>query len=246
LFAEEEDKTMAKKVKDSFIIFYEWEDSLRNLSDEQMGQVFRALFAYEKRGEVYDGDDPAVEIAMNFLRFSLDRNREKYEEICKKRSLAGQKGGAPAGNQNARKLSQTSKTSKNNQNQTKQAEHDPDRDRDSVREPEPEPDPEHEHEPDRDGVRTADAVAFFQEHIYKKMTWDNKQAIQKYCEEMGADTVLRAMKVTEQNGGKGWRYCEAILKNWRKERKHNGDSGEPADGSGTASRWGSLPGIKRL
>ena len=94
---------MAKREKNSFILFYEWEDSIRSLTDEQAGQLLRALFAYEKRGEQYTGGDPAVELAMGFLYASLDRNREKYEETCRKRSAAGKKGGAPKGNQNARK-----------------------------------------------------------------------------------------------------------------------------------------------
>lgn len=235
---------MAKREKNSFILFYEWEDSIRSLTDEQAGQLLRALFAYEKRGEQYTGGDPAVELAMGFLYASLDRNREKYEETCRKRSAAGKKGGAPKGNQNARK----DENKQNKQKQAKQPDSDSDSDseRDSERVSESGSDSERDSSsPGRaDGTETV--LQFFRDHVFPHPTVENQKTIVKWCEEIGTEKVVEAMKIAEANGVKGWNYCEAILKNWRKERKSHGDGGEPVDGSGPASRWGNLPGIKRL
>ena len=41
---------MAKE-KNSFVLYYDLEDILLDLSDSQIAELFRAIFAYEKRGE---------------------------------------------------------------------------------------------------------------------------------------------------------------------------------------------------
>ena len=72
--------------KDSFLLYYEWEDNLSDLTDDQLGSLLRALFSYEKRGEQYAGNDPEVRMAFRFVKGTLDRNREKYDarvEQCK-------------------------------------------------------------------------------------------------------------------------------------------------------------------
>ncbi len=78
----------------------------------------------------------------------------------------------------------------------------------------------------------------------------------EYFRGQGAKNGI-AERFYQVNEGREWKIDGEPVKNWkklavswieneRKERKSHGDSGEPADGSGTASRWGSLPGIKRL
>ena len=57
---------MAKE-KNSFVLYYELEDILYDLSDSQIAELFRSIFAYEKRGEAYSGSDPEVKIAMRFV-----------------------------------------------------------------------------------------------------------------------------------------------------------------------------------
>ncbi len=231
---------MAKREKNSFILFYEWEDSIRSLTDEQAGQLLRALFAYEKRGEQYTGSDPAVALAMGFLYASLDRNREKYEEICRKRSAAGKKGGAPRGNQNARK----DENKQNKQKQTKQPDSDSDSERDSERVSESENDSERDSESPGGADGTETVLQFFRDHVFPHPTVENQKTIVKWCEEMGSEKVVKAMKIAEANGVKGWNYCEAILKNW-KEGKH-ANSGATDGGGKAPGRWGNLPGVERL
>lgn len=235
---------MAKREKNSFILFYEWEDSIRSLTDEQAGQLLRALFAYEKRGEQYTGSDPAVALAMGFLYASLDRNREKYEETCRKRSAAGKKGGAPRGNQNARK-------DENKQNKQKQAiqpdsESDSDSERDSERVSESENESERDSESPCGADGTETVLQFFRDHVFPHPTTENQKTIVKWCEEMGPEKVVEAMKIAEANGVKGWNYCEAILKNWKEGKNGNANSGGAADGGKAPGRWGTLAGIKRL
>ena len=83
---------MAKE-KNSFVLYYDLEDILLDLSDSQIAELFRAIFAYEKRGEAYSGSDPEVKIAMRFVSRSLDDNDERYRAKVEKRREAGRKGG---------------------------------------------------------------------------------------------------------------------------------------------------------
>ena len=79
--------------KKSFVVFCDTEEALADFTDAQVGAVFRGLFAYEKRGERYSENDPAVKAALGFLYSTMDRNREKYNKIREKRREAGAKGG---------------------------------------------------------------------------------------------------------------------------------------------------------
>lgn len=90
------------KAKDSFLLYYELEDQVSDLSDSQLGALFRAIFAYERRGEAYSGEDMAVRMAMRFVQSVLDRNRERWDERPNAAARTEKKGGAP---QNQRKAS---------------------------------------------------------------------------------------------------------------------------------------------
>lgn len=125
------------KDKGSFIIYKEWEEFVRELpTDSDRGKLFMALFEYSITGE--QPKDFTGELKMVFLmmRNAMDRDGQKWERICETRSSNGKKGGAPAGNQNAKQAKQangclnnqnnqmvekTSKTTENNLKQAKQA-----------------------------------------------------------------------------------------------------------------------------
>lgn len=101
--------------KKSFIVRLENSEQVNMLTDVQAGKLFKGLLAYAQTGELLRSDDQMLMFAFSFFRGQLDRDAEKYDETCRKRSESGKKGGAPKGNRNA------SKTSKNNQNNQKQA-----------------------------------------------------------------------------------------------------------------------------
>ncbi len=85
-----------------FMLFHERGPLLACLTDEQAGRVIKAAFAYADTGEI-----PAFEQSemMMFLALKGDigRSHEKYEVIREQNRINGAKGGAPTGNQNARK-----------------------------------------------------------------------------------------------------------------------------------------------
>ena len=79
---------------ESFVVYAELEKQIAKMSDAQVGQLFRAMFQYN-RGESPDFEDPYVELAFGFVQGSMDRNREKWEEAAQRSRENGKKGGRP-------------------------------------------------------------------------------------------------------------------------------------------------------
>lgn len=80
--------------KKSFVLYTEYEENLEELPDEELGQLFRAIFSYVNRGVVPELS-ASCRMAFSFIRKDLDRNQAKYEETCRKRREAGKQGGRP-------------------------------------------------------------------------------------------------------------------------------------------------------
>ena len=70
------------------------------LTDEQFG---RLMFALVKEGEPDFGDDALLSMAYAFISLQKKMDDEKYARICERNRQNGALGGAPKGNQNARK-----------------------------------------------------------------------------------------------------------------------------------------------
>lgn len=81
-------------MKNSFLIYYEYEEQLSILSDEELGQLIRAIFKYEKNNEIpkFNG---VLQIAFLFIKGNLDRDREKYDKRCETSANNGKLGGRP-------------------------------------------------------------------------------------------------------------------------------------------------------
>lgn len=109
------------------VIFYKSHfDNIKDLSDSELGQIFRACMTGETGAM-----SPHVKMAFTFLSSQIKRDSDKYVEIIEKRRAAGRMGGAPKGNKNAQKyisqedgenkqnnqmVEKTSKTSKTSNN----------------------------------------------------------------------------------------------------------------------------------
>ena len=90
-------------------MYFSYLEPLADLSDEQLGRVTRAMLRYGQYGTVpvFHG---AESLAFKFMKSNFDRESATYNEISEKRSECGKKGGAPKGNQNARKNKQNKQT----------------------------------------------------------------------------------------------------------------------------------------
>lgn len=98
----------------------EWKDAISGLPDEVRLEIYEAIIEYGTTGKSSDLK-PMAMLAFSFAKATLDRDAERYEEMKKKRSAAGKKGGAPAGNSNASKNKQNKQNKQNQAKQAKQA-----------------------------------------------------------------------------------------------------------------------------
>lgn len=77
-------------MKNSFVFYGDWWNSIKSLPKELGNKLIRAICAYALDGE--EPTDPAVNMALSVIRVSIDRNNERWEEIREKRREAGRKG----------------------------------------------------------------------------------------------------------------------------------------------------------
>lgn len=70
-------------MSDSFILYTSDYQLIEGLTDEQLGQLTRALFIYARDGEVINLE-PVVRMAFAFIKDKIDRNQGKYQTRCEK------------------------------------------------------------------------------------------------------------------------------------------------------------------
>lgn len=93
--------------KISFLVYLDYEEQFDLLTDEQLGQLMRAIIKYEKTQQVPELTG-MTKMAFSFIKSQLDRDREKYKNKCEKNRENGAKGGRPK----KEKQKETSKTEK--------------------------------------------------------------------------------------------------------------------------------------
>lgn len=80
--------------KMSFLMYLDYEEQFNLLTDEEVGQLMRAIMQYEKTREIPKLDGMS-KMAFSFIKTQLDRDREKYNKKCEKNKENGTKGGRP-------------------------------------------------------------------------------------------------------------------------------------------------------
>ena len=78
-------------MKNSFVLYTDYKQHINLLSVEDKAKLLDAIFEYAEGNEV-ELDGMAL-MAFSFIRSQMDKDNEKYREICEKRRNAGQKGG---------------------------------------------------------------------------------------------------------------------------------------------------------
>ncbi|MCL2106231.1 MAG: DUF6291 domain-containing protein [Oscillospiraceae bacterium] len=100
--------------KETFVLYLSFFAAIQQLSNEDAGALFKAIFAYVKNGESSELSQ-AANMAFFFIKDAIDRNAEKYAHACQLKAEAGRRGGVAYGKARASKSKQT-----------KQEEHDSD------------------------------------------------------------------------------------------------------------------------
>lgn len=95
--------------KNSFLIYLDYQEQFELLTDEQAGQLIKAIIKYEKTGEITKLEG-MTKMAFSFIKTQLDRDREKYNKKCEKNKENGRKGGRPKKEQKQEDTFETEKT----------------------------------------------------------------------------------------------------------------------------------------
>ena len=66
----------------SFVLHNSYYDPIADLSDEELGKLFRAIFVYQIDG-INTADD-SIKMAFRFFKNQMDLDRKKYEDKCAK------------------------------------------------------------------------------------------------------------------------------------------------------------------
>lgn len=73
---------MARKKRETLVLFPELVTITQKFSDAQFGALMRAVFSYRFSGELYTGEDAAVDVAFQTVKAQVDR----YADFCKQQS----------------------------------------------------------------------------------------------------------------------------------------------------------------
>ena len=79
--------------KKSFLVYFDWEAPLQELNNEELGELFRAMFIYAKYGEEIELEHRSLKLVFGFIKSAIDRDKAAYTEKCRKNAENGSKGG---------------------------------------------------------------------------------------------------------------------------------------------------------
>lgn len=111
--------------KDSFILYLEQKQIFEMLTNEEAGQLIKAIFEYEDTGQIVNLDR-SLQIAFLPIKSALDRNKEKYENVVKRNKRNIEKRWEKENTKNTTGKKGIQKNTKNTDN-----EHDNDNERDN-------------------------------------------------------------------------------------------------------------------
>lgn len=121
-------------MNDSFILYTSYYALIEGLTDEQLGQLTRAIFLYARDGETISLE-PVVRMAFAFIKDNIERNQDKYQAKCEKnrqialeRERKKREARGKAGNTN---VHERTRTCENNTNVHERSPYDNDNDNDN-------------------------------------------------------------------------------------------------------------------
>lgn len=80
-------------MKDSFILYTSYTNAVLGLSNEQAGELIKAIFVFVTTGEPQEVSDPTTRFAYNLITEQIVQNDKKYAQKCERLRANAQKGG---------------------------------------------------------------------------------------------------------------------------------------------------------
>ncbi len=82
-------------MKNAFLVPHSYMQSFSELSDEELGMVFRAMFDYDINLKKPNFTDRLLKTVWLFVESNLDSLRNEYDKRCETSAKNGEKGGRP-------------------------------------------------------------------------------------------------------------------------------------------------------
>ena len=176
--------------KKSFVMYESWGTAIEKMSNEQAGELIKAIYAYQKDPDAAP-KDPALAFVFELIKQQLDADSQRYKEACAARSEAGKKGGRPKANASDKKqmVSEESKKSKCFSEKAKKADNDNEYDNDLK-------------ENTLEGVKE------------KRFAPPTLQEVKDYCLKMGY-THVDAERFIDYYTSNGWMVGKNRMKDWK-------------------------------
>ena len=181
--------------KKAFLMYYEYEEQLKDLSDEELGKLIRAMFKFEKLGFEDENLTPLANMAFGFIKRNLIRDRENYDKRSETSKINGKKGGRP---KNEKPKKPNSETYSKPNNLTK-----PDKDKDKVK----------VNDKDKD-KEVVDSITYCEEQFGRTLSPVEYQLIMNWREWFSDDVINYAIDKSIKNGARALSYTEAIINSW--------------------------------
>ena len=172
-------------MKDSFVLYTKYLDNIQALSMEQRGMLFTSLMLYAS-GQEPEEMDPVTSMAFSFIKSQMDKDIEKYNETCAKRSEAGKLGGRPK-NQEKKKKANGFYENQKKQGKAKKA------------------DNEYEYDNDNDLLKENT-----KRKVFSTPTVDDVRA---YC--LGRNNKVDPQSFVDFYESKGWMIGKNKMKDWK-------------------------------
>lgn len=145
-------------MNDSFILYTSYYALIEGLTDEQLGQLTRAIFLYARDGEIISLE-PVVRMAFAFIKDNIERNQDKYQAKCEKnrqialeRERKKREAREKAGNTN---VHERSRTCENNTNVHERSPYDNDNEYDNDSDNDVSKETDNILEPSKEGILSA-------------------------------------------------------------------------------------------
>ena len=77
--------------KKSFVMYTSWKRAVAKMTDEQAGQLLKAIYAYQEDPSA-EPEDMAAGLAFEIIKQKFDEDSERYQKACDAKSEAAKKG----------------------------------------------------------------------------------------------------------------------------------------------------------
>lgn len=191
--------------KDSFILYTEQRAVIEKLSDEQAGKLIKAIYEYVETEQMPELD-AMLDIVIIPFRQSLDRNKEKWEDVKEKRREAGKLGAEIKKQKKAKEANANFAKSE----KAKQAVNVNDSVNVNVNE-------NVNVVVDEQSDSCVDEVVDFYNNNIGSISSYAFQVLKDYEQDMGAELVVYAMQKAVEANARNIRYIKAILNSWSKK-----------------------------